>query len=191
MSEMKKMYEEAYHFNRMFKAKTYADAVEEFYGKYNDIFKKLNDKVEEKAEEFEEVFIREEKEERDELREVKSIIKRTAKPDENGDNKTDRPRLIPEMETIVSEAAFEFVRESAELNKRKGKLPKGRYLMDLNIYTVMYILPGIIATDRKYAYYIAEAIGKKWPDVFGGNELGCADYDTINSGFRRRLFSFR
>ena len=48
MSEMKKMYEEAYHFNRLFKAKTYADAVEEFYGKYNDIFKKLNDKVEEK-----------------------------------------------------------------------------------------------------------------------------------------------
>ena len=34
MSEMKKMYEEAYHFNRRFKAKTDAVAGERFYGKY-------------------------------------------------------------------------------------------------------------------------------------------------------------
>lgn len=191
MSDLKTMYDEAYHFNKMFKAKTYVDAVEEFYSKYNDILKKLNDDAEEKAAEFDEVFVKEEKPEREELREVKAIIKRTGKSEDGRDNAPERPKLTDDMDAVISEVAEKFVKESAEINMRKGKLPKGRYLMDLNIYTVMYILPGIIATDRQFAYYIAEKIGKKWPGVFGGNELGCADYDTINSGFRRRLFSFR
>lgn len=180
MATINEMCNEVGKYNDLFKAKTYPDAVEQFYAKYNRIFVELNDKVEEQAKNIEEKYCSEEGPK--ELEKVKSLINK-----DKGEPEVERPKLSEQMRVIVDAVASDFFAEIVEASKIKGKIPKGRNMMDLNIYMVMYVFPGIIATEREFAYYIAESIGKKWPDVFGGNPLGCADFDTINSGFRRKL----
>lgn len=188
MSDLKEMLSEAEYFNKMFRAKTYADAVEEFYGKYNNIFMEMNDRAEAAAETVSEKYIEEDPEAKKAVEGVKSIINRTGRDKDDSMAGPDRPALSEGMADIIGGIASGFINDIRDAYEGKGgKLPKGRYLMDLNIYMVMYVFPGIIATEREFSYYIAEMIGKKWPDTFSGHVLGCADYDTINSGFKRRF----
>lgn len=188
MSDLRKMLSETEYFNKMFKAKTYPDAVEEFYGKYNDILQELNDRAEAAAESVEVKYDTRKAEAAKVTEGVKSIINRNSKDKDGASSGPDRPALSDGMRKIVEDIAAGFVGDVKDVYISGGrKLPKGRYLMDLNIYMVMYVFPGIIATDREFSYYIAEMIGKKWPETFTGHVLGCADYDTINSGFKRRF----
>lgn len=180
MVSVKELCSQIERYNKDFKAKTYADAVEDFYSKYKELFIGLNDKVETAVKEIDVIYCDDNTPQ--ELEQVQSIINKS-----NNVQTDERQKLSPQMQTIVDKVAMDFIEEVAAVVRYKGKLPKGRYLVDVNIFMVMYVFPGIIATQREYAFYIAETIGKKWPEIFGGNELGCADYDTINSGFKRKL----
>ncbi|MCI8306670.1 MAG: hypothetical protein HFH14_01350 [Lachnospiraceae bacterium] len=188
MYNLSEMLGETEYFNKMFKAKTYADAVEEFYGKYNYIFMEINDRTESAAQSVDVKYMENDNESDEVIRGVKSIIDRNSKKHDDTQGEPDRPLLSDEMKKIVEDTASEFVLAVKAVFDANGKkLPKGRNLMDLNIYMVMYVFPGIIATNREFSYYIAEMIGKKWPETFTGHVLGCADYDSIHSGFRRKF----
>lgn len=188
MSDLGKMISETVYYGKMFKAKTYADAVEEFYGKYNYIFMEMNDRAEVAAGSVDEKYMEKDTEAEKTIEGVKSIIKRNSKKNDDIPSDPDRPVLSDAMRKIVEDIALDFIFDVKAVYDAEGKkLPKGRYLMDLNIYMVMYVFPGIIATGREFSYYIAEMIGQKWPETFTGNVLGCADYDTINSGFKRKF----
>lgn len=188
MSDLSAMLSETEYYNKMFRAKTYADAVERFYGKYNKIFMDMNDKAEAAAASVEKKYVEKDDDMAKATEGVQSIINRTGKNKDDVSDEPDRPVLSDEMREIVEDIASEFISDVKGVYDAAGKkLPKGRYLIDLNIYMVMYVFPGIIATGREFSYYIAEMIGKKWPGTFKGNVLGCADYDTINSGFKRKF----
>ncbi len=188
MSDLSKMISETAYYNKMFKAKTYADAVENFYGKYNYIFMEMNDRAESQAGSVDEKYIKRDADTENTINSVKSIINKNSKNNDGVSPVQDRPELSDAMKKIVEDIATDFILDIKAVYDADGKkLPRGRYLMDLNIYMVMYVFPGIIATGREFSYYIAEMIGKKWPETFTGNVLGCADYDTINSGFKRRF----
>ncbi len=154
MSDLKQMYSEFDVYNKLFKAKTYKDAVEDFYGKYSSLIYEWIAKVESET------------------------------------DKLDLPESeeIPEeVKVIIENVADEFIAESAEALKIKDKLPKGRHMMDINIYVVMYVFPAFVATGRPYAHRLADTIAFRWKDTFKNSELKVADYDTIDSGFKRRL----
>ncbi len=89
----------------------------------------------------------------------------------------------------INEAARAFVNESAEVLKKGNRLPVGRKLAELNMFMVTYVLPGILKTERKYAKELADAVCTEWRGTFKNSTLKCGDYETINAGFKRNIFS--
>ena len=183
MYDLSEMFSNIGYYNRMFKAKTYLDAAYEFYDKYKDIFNEINEHAAIAAESVEEIYIGEIEEE--EIKEVKKAVfyKRTTEEIK----RPNRRKLSDEMQKSIDVVADEFLEEAKRCVCKKSRLPKGRDAIDLSIFVVMYVFPGMIETNGQFSYEIAETIGKKWPDVFHGNKLGCADYKTIDSGFKRKL----
>lgn len=187
---LRKMYEDCDHYNRLFKAKTYSDAVEEFYKKYYPVFKEINENVTACAKDIEEKYVREKEEEKKERSVIQKAVFKGKESDEKTLNRPKRPKLSEDMKNIIVQAADSFIEESVNIWKEKGKIPKGRKSVELNMYMVMYVFPGIIASNGEFAWEIAETIGERWHNSFESNVLKCTDYDTINAGFRRSIFSF-
>ncbi len=92
-------------------------------------------------------------------------------------------------DSAVDEAAGLFVKDSATVLSKGTRLPSGRKLAELNMFMVTYVIPGILKTDRRYSRELAEAICTKWGTVFKNSRISCGDYETINSGFKRSIFS--
>lgn len=187
---LQQMYNECGHYNALFKAKTYPDAVEDFYRKYNPIFRELNENVAALAQNIEEKYAREKEEEKKERSVIKKAVFKGKESDEKALNRPDRPKLSGDMKKVLFHVADSFIEESVNIWKEKGKLPKGRKSIELNMYMVMYVFPGIIATGSEFSWEIAETIGERWHNSFESNVLKCTDYDTINAGFRRSIFRF-
>ena len=183
MQNLEGLYEDIKIYNELFKAKTYSDAVEEFYKKNYSIFNELNVMAQKVSEGIENIYAPKEEEKE------KSIIHKAVFSDRKKDDliPSDREKLSDEMTERLDEIAVEYVNAAAEVLYVNGKRPKGRKAVDLNLYMVMYVFPGIVAAGGQFSYEIAEAIGRKWPDKFDSNVLRCTDYDTINSGFRRKF----
>ena len=183
MQGLEQLYKDVAKYNKLFKAKTYVDAVDEFYDKYSKIFYGMNQSVEDAVRgieipEVETECLPDEKQET-------SVI---SKPEEK--EKLEKPTInkLPEpIQEVVNQVAGEFLDGSEAILKKNGKQPRGREMMDINIYMVMYVFPGIIATNRIYARNIAETVAEGWRDRFKNSMLSCSDYDTINAGFRRRF----
>lgn len=156
MQSLEIMFSEVEIYNKLFRAKTYVDSVEKFYGKYGSIFEKMNSDVENEAEKLAEILVESEK---------------VSKP----------------VQDIIDSVAKEFVDKSKTILVINGKHPNGRRMMEVNIYMVMYVFPGIIAVKGRYSVNIAETIATMWNGTFKNTNLSCSDYDNINSGFRRKL----
>jgi hypothetical protein len=51
-----------------------------------------------------------------------------------------------------------------------------------------YVFPGLLTIKDESSRLLTEVIVKVWKDAFPKINLGIADFDDINSGFRRRIF---
>ena len=94
----------------------------------------------------------------------------------------------PEREKAVEEIAATFVAKGEEfMGAQKGKLGREGTQMTLNMYMVTFVLPAILSIDHgKYAD-IANLICEKWAVTFKNSKIQAADYESLSSGFRKKL----
>lgn len=82
--------------------------------------------------------------------------------------------------------ASEFVSELVDIVKKKGRQPGNREMLDTNLYMIMYVFPCILETHGRYSKELTEKVVEKWNASFKNTNLQYADYETINSGFKRK-----
>lgn len=92
-----------------------------------------------------------------------------------------------EVSSKIDEIATEFVKQSESIIKKENKQPGAKVMLEYNMYAVMYIFPCILETKKKYSEELTKTIVKKWNSSFKNTNLQYSDYETINSGFRRKL----
>ncbi len=93
-----------------------------------------------------------------------------------------------DVSDAVDRAAFDFVEAAKDALAKKGRLPNKRKIMPVNIYMVVYVLPGIAESGREHAKELAEAVARVWGEEFKCNTLGCSDYAEIGKGFNNTIF---
>ena len=122
MQNLEGLYEDIKKYNELFKAKTYSDAVEEFYKKNYSIFNELNVMAQKVSEGIENIYAPKEEEKE------KSIIHKAVFSDRKKDDliPSDREKLSDEMTERLDEIAVEYVNAAAEVLYVNGKRPKGR-----------------------------------------------------------------
>lgn len=174
------MYKDRNRYNRKFKAKLYMDAVYKFCDKYMNFFREMND-------ELEETYNNYMQENRD-------------RENDGTEGASSDVQDVPEpVGGKINELAEEFVNTMAALVRSKGKLtdisevgdtsknPIGRDMLDINMYLVMFVFPCIIETKQKFCKELTEAMVSKWNASFKKTNISYADYETIDSGFKRKL----
>lgn len=196
MDKLNEMFNEYDKFNKRFKAKTYVTAAEEFYGKYSDIFENLNKEAEDSVKQLGEIDLNEELEESNET-ENKLIsdteqsrmgIFRQKNDEKLAEIVVAAPKVPKKVQDIVDRISDEFVKKCEQIISKNGKHPVAGKLMSINIFMTMYVFPGIIAVKGTYSVNLSETIAKKWNATFRNTSLSCSDYDTINSGFKKRCY---
>ncbi len=83
-------------------------------------------------------------------------------------------------EKIVSGAEERFKQVGARTERE-------RFKMTLNMYTVTYVIPGILKSKNGYASQEAAAICESWAAHFPDSHIKSAGFDEINSGFKNKL----
>lgn len=83
-------------------------------------------------------------------------------------------------EEIVSAASEKF-------DNVRPKADRERFKMTLNMYTVTYIIPGVLRSNNEYAKKQADAICGSWASHFPDSHIKSAGFDQINDGFRRKM----
>lgn len=154
----KSMFDEYEKYNAKFKAKTYKDAAEDFCGKYKGMFIEMLNEIESAECAADEV-----------------------------ENEELSGGLQGETADKIEEIATEFVTESERIIKKNNKQPGSRKMLMYNMYTVMYIFPCILDTNKKYAKDLLDSIVKKWNKTFRNTNVQYSDYETIDAGFKRKL----
>lgn len=92
-----------------------------------------------------------------------------------------------EVSAKIDEIAAEFVKQSESIIKKNNKQPGSRVMLEYNMYAVMYVFPCILETGKTYSEELTKSITNKWNSSFKNTNLQYSDYETINSGFRRKL----
>lgn len=78
------------------------------------------------------------------------------------------------------------------LEAQKGRAKRNAAQMNINLYMVSYVLPAIIAYQRRCGggeeemHKLTDAIGRKWEERFG-QRIQAADYESIQGGFKQKL----
>lgn len=83
-------------------------------------------------------------------------------------------------EEIVSAA-------EGRLDRVSSKSERERFRMTLNMYTVTFIIPGILKSRHENAPKQADALCESWASHFPDSHIKAAGFDQINDGFRRKL----
>ncbi len=93
----------------------------------------------------------------------------------------DRERAASELSEIITGCAGEL------MDAHKGRLGKESAQMTLNMYTVTYVLPAILSIDNEQYADLADAVCEKWSIAFKNSKIQAAGYESLQSGFRRKL----
>lgn len=185
-----RMYKERNKYNSKFKAKTYMNAADDFCVSYKAMFREM-------LTEIEMADIPENDNEMPENDGSAEEKKTEGFTGQAGDKKEE---LNPKVREKIMELAEEFTGLMAILVRNKGKIPEGadvkepsgkeplsRDMLDINMYMVMYVCPCILDTGCRYSKELTEAVVDRWNSLFKKNNVSYSDYETINSGFRRKL----
>ncbi|MBO5094412.1 MAG: hypothetical protein J6C33_08660 [Lachnospiraceae bacterium] len=109
---------------------------------------------------------------------------------QNGNLKAIRQmmRLTQDQEKAEDEIA-EAVLASARkiMDERGGKLNRQSMQMSLNMYMVTFVLPAVLSIEEEKYSDLAQLICKKWAETFKNSNIQAAGYNTLKSGFRRKL----
>lgn len=73
------------------------------------------------------------------------------------------------------------------MDERGGKLNRQSMQMSLNMYMVTFVLPAILSIEEEKYSDLAQLICKKWAETFKNSNIQAAGYNTLKSGFRRKL----
>lgn len=92
-----------------------------------------------------------------------------------------------DKEKAAKEVGRAFVDKVEAAYVKKGKV-SGKVQTDLNFFMIYYTFPAILMTHSDYAKQVADSICAEWGMRFKDSRIGFADYDTIYSGFREKIF---
>lgn len=97
-------------------------------------------------------------------------------------------QTAPEQEAAGEKIAGAIV-DGAEvlMAEHKGKLSYKNTQMTLNMYMVTFVLPAILSLDNKAYADVADLICTKWADAFKDSNIQAADFESLCSGFRKKL----
>ncbi|MBO5292237.1 MAG: hypothetical protein J6B10_03535 [Lachnospiraceae bacterium] len=107
------------------------------------------------------------------LEELRALLR--ACEDETEDNK------LREISRAIVDAA---AKRLAERNRRTGKESEQ---LNLNMVTVIYVIPAIRAIKERRAEELTELLCEEWAAAFKGNRIKASDFQTIQSGFKTKL----
>lgn len=110
-------------------------------------------------------------EQRDNLTLMRSMI----------DVAVDRRRAAQEIAQVVVDSA------ARAMESMKGKIGREATQMNRNMYMVTFLLPALLYQDKEKYTDLADAICEKWSQTFKNSNIHAADYDTLISGFKRKL----
>jgi len=100
--------------------------------------------------------------------------------------------ITKEIKDVPPESEKEFLRSIAaglvqkaetQINALKGMKRRNRQ-SELNLFLVTSVFPCTIKLGDNYGEELCKILITEWKKSFPGNELGYADYDELNSGFR-------
>lgn len=88
----------------------------------------------------------------------------------------------------AQEVAELIVARGKEVMEEQGnRLNSKNIQMTLNMYTVTFVLPAILSLDQKAYTALTEQICTRWAETFKDSRIQAADFESLNSGFRRKL----
>lgn len=101
--------------------------------------------------------------------------------------------ILREYENEEDTAALEEIAGAvvgaagACLDAVPNRIGKENAQINLNMITVIYVLPTICGIKEKRAEELAETVCKQWKAAFRGNNIKASDFKTIQSGFKTKL----
>lgn len=93
-----------------------------------------------------------------------------------------------DKEAAAAAIAECFVTQVFDAYSKNGKV-KSRLQMDLNYMMIYYFFPVMLLKEDENRTLICDAVRDKWNEVFR-TTINYADYETIKSGFKRKIFGF-
>ncbi|WWR14671.1 CFI-box-CTERM domain-containing protein [Lachnospiraceae bacterium JLR.KK008] len=151
---------------------SYEHVLEDFRGRVDSLFADADRTVKGfqrtvYAERFESYLA----EQRDNLTLMRSMI----------DVAVDRRRAAQEIAQVVVDSA------ARAMESMKGKIGREATQMNRNMYMVTFLLPALLYQEKEKYTDLADAICEKWSQTFKNSNIHAADYDTLISGFKRKL----
>lgn len=93
-----------------------------------------------------------------------------------------------ELEETYRKTAMAFIEaHQAELDQIKRKSAKAAAQMNKNMFLAVFLLPAIKEIKNERADALADAVCREWAAHFKDSNILASDYDTIESGFKRKL----
>lgn len=81
-----------------------------------------------------------------------------------------------------------IVRAAAEkLGENGGRIGRKGGQLNVNLMTVVYIIPAIMQLKERRAEELAQTLCAEWEAAFPGNRIGASDVQNIQSGFKTKL----
>lgn len=102
-------------------------------------------------------------------------------------------RLLRENEDAEGQSVLREIARAvvyAALEKKKAsrsRINKESEQLNLNMITVVYVIPGIRAIKEKRAEELSEVLCEEWSQFFKGNHIKPSDFQSIQDGFKTKL----
>ena len=93
-----------------------------------------------------------------------------------------------DKETAAKELAVDFTDKvyDAYVSPKKGKIDSA-VQTDLNFFMIYYVFPAILECRNSYYKPLVKAIEKTWSKTFKSSKIKAATFETINSGFHKKI----
>lgn len=108
---------------------------------------------------------------------IKAYWNLLEKEQEEGKASSEQQHLLNQLAYAIADAA------RREIEPLKG-LKKGNRQSELNLFMVTSVFPCTLKLWPACGEALCQEIVQEWKKAFPGNELGYADFEKLNSGFR-------
>lgn len=96
-------------------------------------------------------------------------------------SEAERGRRMEEIARTVTDCA------SALVDGAGGKIAKENMQLNLNMVTVLYVIPSFLALDSGCMDAFADVLCREWERTFRGNRIQASDFAGIQAGFKNKL----
>ena len=88
----------------------------------------------------------------------------------------------------VSNAIVMYADELKMQHKFKNASQESIWQEQLNLFVVTYLLPAVLECRNAYYKLLAMSIEQKWEKAFPGYPVKAGTFETLNSGFKKKMF---